>query len=161
MDSIESRPTPSRPPATAVDPARVLLAEDDTELRTLLAEVLRDDGYEVSEAASGTELLAALGDGEDADRERHEVDLIISDVRMPGQSGLDVLCRLAWKQLEVPVILITAFGEDWVHDLAERLGAVAVFDKPVDLDVLRSAVLQVLLERGRAHERSPDWERNR
>jgi CheY-like chemotaxis protein len=135
----------------------VIVAEDDTEMRSLLATTLRGDGYEVIEVASGSELLAAIGDCPGGVYDYDSVDLVISDIRMPGQSGLDVLCRLAWKQHEVPVILITAFGEEWVHELAERLGAVAVLDKPLDLDDLRRAVLQVLVERGRARGPADGW----
>jgi DNA-binding response OmpR family regulator len=127
-------------------PARVLLAEDDRELRGLLALTLREDGYEVKEAADGAELLEALSEaGEGA-----TFDLVITDIRMPRHTGIDVLSRLRWTDGELPVILITAFGEERTHQLAERLGAAAVFDKPFDLDDLRVAVTHTLFARGRA-----------
>jgi DNA-binding NtrC family response regulator len=63
-------------------------------------------------------------------------DLIISDVRMPGYGGLDLLASLRHANSRVPVILITAFGSASTHAAAKRLGAFATLDKPFDLDDL-------------------------
>jgi len=124
-------------------PARVLLAEDDFELRELLACVLRADGHEVVEACDGNELWALL------DRE-HAADgapfsLVVSDVRMPGKTAFDVLTQLQRALTETPVILITAFGDPTTHLRALRLGASRVLDKPFDCDELRSVVHDTLL----------------
>jgi CheY-like chemotaxis protein len=117
---------------------QVVLAEDDRELRSLLAQLLRDDGYAVIEVRDGNELAALLASGEA--RWRREEALVIADFIMPGQSGLAVLrsCRsLAWCP---PFILITAFGEDEIGAEARRLGAVGVFDKTTGLEGLRSMI---------------------
>jgi DNA-binding NtrC family response regulator len=66
--------------------------------------------------------------------------LIISDVRMPGVSGLDVLATLRREDWSTPVILMTAFGDLETRAEARRLGAKALFDKPFDVDDLRTAV---------------------
>lgn len=121
-----------------LDGLRVLVAEDDTEMRRLIVESLVRDGAEVSEAASGLSLL---------DRLRRLVaqedlpHLLITDVRMPGLTGLQVLAMMRERGLKVPVILITAFGDEDIHNEAASLGALAVFDKPFDVDDLRTAVI--------------------
>lgn len=119
----------------------VLLAEDDGAMRALLAQALRRDGFDVVEVADGAALVLEIGTRLQQRREdRPSVHLIVSDIRMPVISGLEVLSALRQAQWGVPVVLITAFGDDEVHAEAERLGAVAVFDKPFDVDDFRTAV---------------------
>jgi CheY-like chemotaxis protein len=140
-------------PETAYEPAeadplvlldghmgRILLAEDDEEFRSLVAAVLRADGYEVVEVADGFDLLQhialSLIDGGLVE----PVNLVVSDIRMPGWSGLEVLASARTAGFDVPFILITAFGDPETHAQARRLDAVAVLDKPFDLDDLRDLV---------------------
>jgi DNA-binding response OmpR family regulator len=123
-----------------VYPARILLAEDDPDLRALLASELRKDGYIVEEARTGYDLLELLG----TLTLRNEVcDLLITDIRMPGLTGLSIAEALRHGVTRgtsgTPIILITAFGDDAIHAEAKRLGA-AIFDKPFDLDDLRSCI---------------------
>lgn len=124
----------------------VLLAEDDDELRRLLARKLRRRGLDVVEARTGTQLVELVVEHtvEPLAPEQKEASLVISDLRMPGRSGLDVLRLLRRSNVEVPVILMTAFGSREVHDEARLLGAAAVFDKPVDLDELAAAAVAIL-----------------
>jgi CheY-like chemotaxis protein len=124
---------------------RVLVAEDDTEMRMLLVRMLRKDGYHVEEVGSGAELLHRIGTSL-LSRRGEPPELIISDIRMPGFTGLEVLSGLREADWAMPVILITAFGDSETHAEAQRLGAEAVFDKPFDMDELRSAVHQVALQ---------------
>ena len=134
---------PEAPPS----PTRVLLAEDDFELRELLASVLRADGYEVTEACDGNELWALLVQEPGAGVERAPFSLVVSDLRMPGLSAFDVLSSAQRRLTEIPVILITAFGDESTHLRALRLGAKRVLDKPFDCDELRDAVQAALCER--------------
>lgn len=142
MEATPRREVPLRLGHEETRAARVLLAEDDREMRALLASALRRDGYEVIEAHSGFNLLEEMGvllqHGEAA-----PVDLIISDQRMPGFLGLEILSGLRQAGWSLPFILITGFGDRETHEEARRLGATAVFDKPFDLDELRAAVLGV------------------
>ncbi len=124
--------------------ARILVAEDDAEMRALLADALRRDGYEVVEASHGADLMQLLVARLQESGEVQSVDLVISDVRMPGWSGLEILEALRGARAKVPVILITAFGDADVHARAEDLDAYVVFDKPFDLDDLRTAVVHAL-----------------
>ena len=73
-----------------------------------------------------------------------EIDLIVSDIRMPYITGMQVLRELRERDDAPPMILITAFGSDALHAKAERLGAVAVFDKPFDVEDLVAKVESLL-----------------
>jgi DNA-binding response OmpR family regulator len=125
----------------AHSPPRILVAEDDTEMRRLVSDALRKDGYHVTEASDGGRLLVqvtSLYPRPDA-----ELDLLISDIRMPVVSGLAILESLRRAHWKVPVILMTAFGDDETRAQAVALGAI-LFDKPFAIDDLRTAVLNVL-----------------
>jgi DNA-binding response OmpR family regulator len=123
---------------------QILLAEDEPEMRALLAQRLRARGHKVIEAPDGTHLCAAIDDMlVGGTRWTPIVDLVITDVRMPGCTGIDVLAWLRRRGWPTPVILITAFGDDALHAEARRLGAFAVFDKPFDLDDLCTAIVNI------------------
>lgn len=124
-------------------PARLLLAEDDFELRELLAWVLRQDGHEVVEARDGNELWQVLK-AETSASESGRFALVITDLCMPGLSAFDVLSELQRDLSQLPLILITAFGDQTTHLRALRLGASRVIDKPFDFDDLRRAVHELL-----------------
>lgn len=125
-------------------PRQLLVAEDDEALRSLLAETLRKDGYQVIEAKHGIELLEVLEPVMFEGAQTGKPDLIISDYHMPGCTGMSILAGLHSAGLDIPFIVITAFGDEATHTNARRLGAVAVFDKPFDLDDLRTAVLNFM-----------------
>jgi CheY-like chemotaxis protein len=123
---------------------RILLAEDDDELRRLLAVMLRSAGFSVIEARDGVQ-LAELVHSRLLDPSKGEVvDLVVTDVRMPGPSGLAVLADLRRRDWATPVIIITAFGDRLTHAEAERLGATATLDKPFSLHVLRRLVARLV-----------------
>jgi two-component system, response regulator, stage 0 sporulation protein F len=123
---------------------RLLVAEDDRAFREMLVAVLRADGHEVVAVANGLDLLDTLEVSSAAQVGSDRFDLVVSDVRMPGWTGLQVLERTAGGSGTPPFILITAFGSEDVHAAAEGLGAVAVLDKPFDFDDLRSFVSHFL-----------------
>jgi CheY-like chemotaxis protein len=117
----------------------VLLAEDDDEMRDLLATALRKDGHQVTEVADGGRLLAYLQAAAVKGDLWPMPDILVSDVRMPGFSGLDVLDALRTAEVHIPVVLISAFGDRETHDRAFNLGA-AMLDKPFDIEQLRLTV---------------------
>jgi CheY-like chemotaxis protein len=138
----QSAAQPSNDPCTLPIP-RILIAEDDFEMRRLLSSSLHKDGYEVVEAANGAEMLAELSAGLTY-AAPFGFDLIISDIRMPGATGLEALAGLRTCLAPPPVILITAFGDEATHAEAERLGAIALFDKPFEIDQIRAFVRRTL-----------------
>jgi CheY-like chemotaxis protein len=121
---------------------RVLVAEDDREMRRLVVEALRKDGHEVTEAADGGRLLVRLAEVFDRDPSLAEVDVIISDIRMPVCNGLDLVERMFEARWRVPCILMTAFGDDEIRRRAEAVGAL-LLDKPLSLEQLREAVARL------------------
>lgn len=116
-------------------PVRIVLAEDDLELRRLLAQVLRRDGHEVVEVADGAELLALLAMR--AALGTAGVDLVITDVRMPRTDGLQALREIRAAGWRVPVVLITAFPEPDLLARASLLGIAHLLAKPFELADLR------------------------
>jgi DNA-binding response OmpR family regulator len=123
-------------------PPRVLVAEDDREMRALLTWSLREAGYFVHEVADGMGLCRDLVP-QLIDEQDEPFDLVISDVRMPGIDGLEVLRGLRYFPNRPPIIIITAFGDDALHQEAEKLGA-RVVDKPFDFDELIETVLSIV-----------------
>jgi CheY-like chemotaxis protein len=124
-------------------PFRVLVAEDDVEMRRVVADALREDGYDVVELADGGRLLVEIAARMKAEVAGESVDLIVSDIRMPICTGLQILEVLRQSHWHTPVVLMTAFGDDATRRRAESLMAV-LFDKPFDLDDLRTAVAHLL-----------------
>ena len=120
---------------------RIFVADDDADMRAFLAEQLRADGHEVSELRDGLQLLERLREVRGSPP--RWPDAIVSDVRMPGHSGLEMLAALRREGWTTPVVLITAFGDRWVHDQARQFGAAAVLDKPFDIDALRAVLLSL------------------
>jgi DNA-binding response OmpR family regulator len=122
-------------------PPRILLAEDDLEMRRVVAHALRKDGYEVVEASDGGRLLVEMT--ATYLHPEYQPDLLVSDIRMPVCTGLAILESLRKVHWTIPVILMTAFGDDETRARADRFGAV-LFDKPFAIDDLRTAVVNML-----------------
>jgi len=128
-------------PFELVEPAaaHLLIAEDDRDMRRLLVQSFREEGYRVSEADNGEKLrrtLAAVGYG----RRDAAPDILVSDVFLPGFTGLELLAELRKSDWAFPVVLITAFGDETLHLEGKRLGAAMVLDKPFDIEELVVAV---------------------
>jgi DNA-binding response OmpR family regulator len=119
------------------DQQQAVIAEDDSELRSLMALALEADGYDVHQVEDGWELVELLG-------ELCRVDVIISDVRMPRGGGLEALVEFRQCNWSTPFVLITAFGSADLHQEALELGASAVFDKPFEMDELRGLVRRLV-----------------
>ncbi len=128
--------------ARTIAETTILVADDDDDFRSLVAETLRADGYQVVEARDGVELLSLLDGG--ASSPRFHPDVIISDVRMPRLSGLGILEHLKRARVKLPVVLMTGFFPASVRVLARRLGALEVLAKPFLADDLRAALSNAL-----------------
>ena len=128
--------------ANASNPLRILLAEDDDEMRALLLWWLRREGYDVTECRDGNDLLTYL-EWSVLSGEVAQFDLVLSDIRMPRGSALGVLDELYGCDGLPPTILITAFGDPAIHAEARQLGAAEVIDKPLDREVLMAKIRQL------------------
>jgi CheY-like chemotaxis protein len=118
------------------DVKRVWVAEDDPDFREMLAEVLRWDGFDVTEFESGMGFVGAS-------RSEPKPALIVTDHHMPGLDGLDALEQLRQDGCVVPSVLVTAFAEVEVKERAHRVGAVLV-EKPCDIYELRRIIRERL-----------------
>lgn len=121
----------------------ILVAEDDDEMRDLLVTSLKKEGFKVTGCCDAIDLLNVL-DGYITHRVPAEYDLIISDIRMPWLTGLELLEQLRAYVGFPPVILITAFGDDMTHQKAQSLGAAAMLDKPFEMSRLVQKIREIL-----------------
>jgi two-component system cell cycle response regulator CpdR len=124
------------------DTARILLAEDDAALRSLLAARLRANGDEVTELADGgrllVELAACMKPGG-----RGAPDLIVSDVRMPVMTGLEMAIAVRDVRKGTPLILMTAFPDAELARRVQLLDA-HLLPKPFDIETLQRLVARCL-----------------
>jgi two-component system response regulator PrrA len=116
-------------------PTTVLVADDDADVRALVAAELRGEGYEVREAADGAELLWQLEEA--LGHPSAGPDIIVTDVMMPRLSGLGVLQALRQAGARVPVLVMTVLDEPSIQIVAKRLGARGVLRKPLDMTSLK------------------------
>ena len=119
--------------------ARVLVAEDDYDMRAMIVAALRADGHSVVEATNGIELLDAIASGLVSGKPEEDFDVVLSDVRMPRINGIDVITRLRAANWSVPVIVMTASGDKTFLERMRALG-IRLLEKPFDLDDLRGAI---------------------
>lgn len=123
----------------------LLFIEDDDGIRLALRLALEDEGYAVHEAVNGTEGLQAF--------DRHDVDLVLLDLRLPDMSGFDV-CRALRSKSIVPIIIITAQTDTYDMVAGLEAGADDYVTKPVVPKEL-AARIRALLRRVQLHEVSP------
>lgn len=121
----------------------IVLAEDSEELRQLLASALERSGHRVIQVGTGPALVDEIRRVVVHKEAPGHIDLVISDVRMPGMTGLTALKLLRDADLDVPMILMTAFGDLWTRAEAAEYGA-AILQKPVPIAVLRDLVQEQL-----------------
>lgn len=114
---------------------RILLAEDDEDMRILLCATLEARGYNVTPCTNGVDFLSWLSDLQ-GETYQGTFDLVIADNRLPGLTTLEILGGIPPRPSLPPLILITAFGDYETHAEARRLGVVAILDKPFELEEL-------------------------
>ncbi len=125
---------------------RVLIADDDAEMRKLIGWHLRALDCEVFECPNWLGFLEHPALYSWA-KKISEYDLVISDIRMPGVTGTQVLEQIQDHEPRPPIILITAFGDEATEKLARKLGAAALFNKPFEMDDLIDVVRNQLVAR--------------
>jgi CheY-like chemotaxis protein len=118
--------------------AKILIVDDEPNIRRLFRDELEEEGHTIEQAGDGAEALAAVG--------KADYDLVILDLRMPELNGLEFLEMVRQDRPNLPVIVCTAVrGMESDYDLwANRVSA--ILNKPVDLDVLKTEVNRVLAE---------------
>lgn len=123
---------------------RVLIVDDEKNMRWVLGQSLSGDGFEVSEAVDGKEALAAVAE--------QEPDVMVLDHRMPGKDGMEVLRTVRSKGMTFPIIMLTAHGNVATAVEAMKAGASEYLTKPFDLEELKLAIDKALKYSGLAAE---------
>ncbi len=127
----------------ASSPACVVVADDDPDMRGLVAEALRRDAHEVFEVGDGARLLVRIGRQYRQSAPEQHIDLIVTDLRMPLVTGMAILRGLRAAHCVTPVIVMTGFGDEQVRRETAELGA-ALLEKPFTMPTLRALVLELL-----------------
>ncbi len=123
---------------------QIVVADNDASIRSLLNQLLTDEGFNVAEAASGVEVVDKVR----TDRP----DLVIMDIRMPELDGLETLSRIKTNSPQTAVLMMTAFGTSNVASRAMELGAFDYITKPFELDKIIHTVRRCLEYRELTHE---------
>jgi DNA-binding NtrC family response regulator len=123
---------------------RVLIVDDEEQMRELLAKVLEKNGYQVMTAGDGGQALTLL--------EKEPMDLVVTDVRMPGLDGMEALKAIKELNPEIVVIIMTAFGSIDQAVQAVKEGAYDYINKPFKIDEMLLTIKKALEERRLRHE---------
>jgi DNA-binding response OmpR family regulator len=115
---------------------KIMVLDDDEQIRQSLKKLLQAEGYEVIAAAEGAEALDELG--------RNKIDLLLLDLNLPNKSGWDIYERVNSNNPLLPIIIIT--GRAKQSELAVAAGVGALMEKPLDLALLLKTIAELLLE---------------
>jgi DNA-binding NtrC family response regulator len=118
---------------------RILIVDDEANVRALYSRVLEKEGYKVDSAASGGEALEKLA--------THSFDLVVTDLKMNGVDGLEVVKQGKAVNRKVPFILISGYGTAQTAVTAAKEGADIFLMKPVDIADLKAAVKEALVKK--------------
>ncbi|MES1204712.1 MAG: sigma-54 dependent transcriptional regulator [Pseudomonadota bacterium] len=118
---------------------RILIVDDEVNARTALMELLRDEGYSVESASDGFKALGKMAD--------FAPDLVLTDLKMPGMDGIQLLGRIRESDPELPVVMMTAFGEVETAVGAMRAGARDYLSKPVNVGELSLTIAREMDQR--------------
>jgi DNA-binding response OmpR family regulator len=116
---------------------RVLIVDDETNIRRMMRLTLEADGYEIEDASDGRQCLEAFGDGT-------RFDAVLLDQKMPGMDGIETLRQIHSRAPATRVIMVTAFGSIELAVEAMKLGATDFLRKPLTPEILRGALAAAL-----------------
>jgi DNA-binding NtrC family response regulator len=114
---------------------RILIVDDEKSMRVTLAAILRDEGYDVTTAATGEEAVALCA--------KESFSVVLMDVRMPGINGVEAFRRIRRHQPGVRVILMSAYSVEALRDAALDEGAIAFLTKPLALETVVNLIREV------------------
>ncbi|SDB04836.1 Response regulator receiver domain-containing protein [Desulfonatronum thiosulfatophilum] len=119
----------------------ILIVEDEPKFRFSLSLVLRQQGYAVYEAGHGMEAMAILGELSKSNR---NVDLVITDIRMPRMSGIELMEALSRKAVAPKIIVMTGYDHNEYAPKMRAMGCWKIINKPFDADELLREVASAL-----------------
>ena len=117
---------------------KLLIVDDENATAWAMAEGLKDDGFDTATCGSAEDALPLL--------RSEEPDLVITDLRLPGMSGLTLARKLRAGRRPLPVIVVTAFEDPEIRAELDDCGVHAVFSKPFRVDQLRRSVREALAQ---------------
>ncbi len=120
--------------------ACILVVDDDDGVRENLAELFEVVGYSVLTAANATEAMEKLA--------VHDVDLLLTDYRMPGPNGVELIESARRTKPGMRAVLMTAFGDSFTEIESVRRGAIGYLNKPFEADEITGLVARILALRG-------------
>ncbi len=120
----------------AQDKPHILVVDDDATQRQMLSSYLENHGFKTYEASRGEEALDVLTS--------EKIDLVVTDVQMPGMSGLELMKRILEDKPSLPILIITAYGDIRDAVAAVKDGAVSYLEKPMDLEELLDTLRHTL-----------------
>jgi two-component system, cell cycle sensor histidine kinase and response regulator CckA len=123
---------------TRLSKATILVVDDDVPLREVLVRQLRDEGYSVLEAGYGMEALYVARNSEE------QIQLVLSDIRMPGILGTELARRLMAQNPEVRIVLMSAHPVDELTTFGDRRGIITVLPKPFERHTMLALVRLLL-----------------
>ncbi len=115
---------------------KILIVDDEMNMRLVLSAMLKKEGFEVSSASNGREALQIL--------QSNKMALVITDLKMPGMDGMDLLTQISANHPQIPVVMITAHGTIATAVEALKKGAFDYITKPFDLDDLKNIVSKAI-----------------
>ena len=115
---------------------RVLIIEDDEGMRSLLKDFLDEEGFDTDSVSNGSDAFRKIV--------KNPFDLIITDIRMPGLTGLDILPGIRRLRPEAPIIVITAFGSQEAYRRSFERGATGYLEKPIHMNKLRTLIHETI-----------------
>ncbi|HPY34563.1 MAG TPA: sigma-54 dependent transcriptional regulator [Smithellaceae bacterium] len=118
---------------------KILIVDDELNMRLVLTAMLKKEGYEIASAADGSEALSILKSG--------PIDAVITDLKMPNVNGMELLNHMNDKHPAIPVIIITAHGTVATAVEALKKGALDYITKPFDLDELKNVISKAMKTR--------------
>jgi FixJ family two-component response regulator len=134
-----------------VEPKKIVIVDDDPSVRRALKRLISSAGFQAEIFGTAEEFLEAGPPGDTA--------VFVLDIRLPGLNGLALQERLTSAGYRVPVIFITAHGDDQIHSLAMTAGAVAFLEKPVEEQVLLDAIHAALTKEPCQKFERNQWQR--
>ncbi|MDW7672986.1 MAG: response regulator [Bacillota bacterium] len=113
-----------------------MIVDDQIGIRSLLSVLFYDEGFEIFTASNGIEAVEQV--------DKHGLDLVVMDLRMPGMGGMEAFSRMKKLNSNIRVVLMSAFAEDETAIYAIKKGAAGFFHKPFDLQELKSFIINLV-----------------
>ncbi len=127
----------------SMDEETILIVDDEPRFRFSLALTLAHHGYHVLEGSDGVEALRVLSEHSES---APHINLVVTDIRMPGMDGLELVKRIRQADVPVKVLVMTGFGDRETVSRLQEMGVRGVIHKPFDGEQLIAAIRAVLTE---------------